>query len=64
MVSMDQARCDDVCGILFKKMMTMNLTVGEMQVVSNNMTDYLENQLSLLHVRSKVLMSGEGGEQV
>ena len=64
MVSMDQARCDDVCGMLFKKMMTMNLTVGEMQVVSNNMTDYLENQLSLLHVNSGVLMGSESGEEI
>ncbi len=64
MVSMDQIRCDDVCDMLFKKMMTMNLTVGEMQVVSNNMTNYLENQLSLLHVSPDILTNSGDGEKI
>lgn len=64
MVTMDQIRCDDVCGMLFKKMMDMNLTVGEMQVVSNNMTNYLESQLSLLHVSPDILTNSGDGEKI
>jgi hypothetical protein len=57
MASMDRNKCDFVSDKLITTMLDMGLNIGEMRVVANNLTPYIEAKTDCLKPRSEELIS-------
>ncbi|VDG23713.1 hypothetical protein [Lactiplantibacillus mudanjiangensis] len=57
MLTMQLGKCDEISEILLKTMIDNNLTIGEIEVVADNLPQYVKRQVGRLKPRSEELFN-------